>query len=72
MRSTHAPRMSISNCSAKSVKGVLMTDLTCDVLLLVDAFEHFRKTACNPKLDPATYLTSPCLPWGAMFVANKD
>ena len=40
--------------------------LQCDVLLLADVFENFRKT-CETyyKLDPASYYTSPSLAWDA-------
>lgn len=47
------------------------TDLyiKCDVLLLCDIFEKFRKTSLHfYKLDPAYYVTSPSLSWDAMLL----
>ena len=42
--------------------------LKCDVLLLADVFEAFRKMCLqNYKLDPCHYLTSPGLSWDAML-----
>jgi len=43
--------------------------LECDVLLLADIFENFRKTCLNSyKLDPANYISSPGLSWDAMLL----
>ena len=42
--------------------------LKCDVLLLADVFESFRKTCLQYyKLDPCHYFTSPGLSWSAML-----
>ena len=42
--------------------------LNCDVLLLADVFESFRKTCLQYyKLDPCHYFTSPDLSWYAML-----
>ena len=42
--------------------------LGIDVLLLIDAFEIFRKTCMQYyKLDPCHYFTSPGLSWDAML-----
>ena len=42
--------------------------LKADILLLVDAFENFRKTCLTYyKLDPLHYITSPGLAWDAML-----
>ena len=42
--------------------------LVCDVLLLTDVFENFRKTCMQCyKLDPCHYFTSPGLSWDAML-----
>ena len=42
--------------------------LKCDVLLLADVFENFRKTCIQYyKLDPCHYFTSPGLSWDAML-----
>ncbi|MFM7987218.1 MAG: DNA polymerase, partial [Candidatus Fonsibacter sp.] len=50
------------NC--KTFKDYHMTYLKCDVLLLADVFENFRKTCITYyKLDPANYLTAPGLAW---------
>ncbi|XP_054276530.1 uncharacterized protein LOC128995537 [Macrosteles quadrilineatus] len=40
----------------------------CDVLILCDAFENFRKTCLlTYNLDPAYYFTTPGLAWDAML-----
>lgn len=40
--------------------------MKCDVLLLADVFESFRKTCPHHySLDPAHYYTSPVLAWDA-------
>ena len=46
--------------------------LTCDVLLLSDVFEHFRKTLMNHyRFDPANYLAAPLLAWDAMLLHTR-
>jgi hypothetical protein len=47
-----------------------MLDLICDVLLLADVFEHFRKTSISYyyKLDPANYITIASYAWDAMLL----
>ena len=46
--------------------------LKCDVLLLADVFENFRKT-CQTYygLDPANYISAPSLVWDAMLLQTK-
>ena len=49
-----------------------MTYLKCDVLLLADVFENFRRTCLNYyELDPANYITAPALSWDAMLKMTK-
>ena len=49
-----------------------MTYLECDVLLLADVFENFRKTCIEYyDLDSTDYLTAPSLAWGAMLLNTK-
>ena len=46
--------------------------LKCDILLLADVFENFRKTCLTYYgLDPLHYVTSPGLAWDAMFKMTK-
>ena len=55
------------NC--KSFRDYHLTYLQCDVLLLADVFEQFRKVCMNYyKLDPANYLSAPSLAWDAMLL----
>ena len=59
-----------------------MLYLNCDVLLLADVFESFRKTSISYyKLDPANYITIASYAWDAMLlqtgisldlIADKD
>ena len=46
-----------------------MIYLKCDVLLLADVFENFRKTciAYYDGLDPANYISAPSLAWDALL-----
>jgi hypothetical protein len=46
-----------------------MTYLKCDVVLLSDVFENFRKTCIKyyDGLDPANYISAPSLAWDAML-----
>ena len=55
------------NC--QSFKDYHLTYLKCDVLLLADVFENFRKT-CQTYygLDPANYISAPSLAWDAMLL----
>ena len=55
------------NC--KSFKDYHITYLQCDVLLLADVFENFRKTCGNYYgLDPSNYISAPGLAWDAMLL----
>jgi len=46
--------------------------LICDVLLLADVFENFRKSSIEKyKFDPANYLTTPSLAWDVMLDMTK-
>ena len=46
--------------------------LKCDVLLLTDIMQNFRKTSLTRlKLDPCNYLTTPSLSWDAMLNMTK-
>ena len=56
----------------KTFKDYHMAYLKCDVLLLADVFENFRKTCIEYyKLDPSNYLTAPGLAWDAMLLQTK-
>ena len=58
------------NC--KSFKDYHLTYLKCDVLLLADVFENFRKTCYNYYgLDPANYISAPSLAWDAMLLKTE-
>ena len=49
-----------------------MTYLKCDVLLLADVFENFRKTCFSYYgLDPANYISAPSLAWDAMLMKTN-
>ena len=46
--------------------------LKCDVLLLADIFDNFRKTTREfYGLDPANYISAPALAWDAMMLQTK-
>jgi hypothetical protein len=48
-----------------------MLYLKCDVLLLADVFENFRKTSISYyKLDPANYITIASYAWDAMLLTT--
>ena len=50
----------------QTFKDYQLIYIHCDVLLLVDVFENFRKTCLTYyKLDPASDYTSPSLAWDA-------
>jgi hypothetical protein len=56
----------------KSFKDYHLTYLQCDVLLLSDVFENFRKTCHNYYgLDPANYISAPGLAWDAMLLKTN-
>ena len=56
----------------KSFRDYHMTYLKCDVLLLADVFENFRKTCYSYyNLDPANYISAPSLAWDAMLMKTK-
>jgi len=56
----------------KSFKDYHLTYLQCDVLLLSDVFENFRKTCQNYYgLDPANYISAPGLAWDAMLLKTN-
>jgi len=58
------------NC--KSFKDYHFLYLKCDVLLLSDIFENFRKMCIEYyRLDPANYLTSASLAWDSMLLKTK-
>ena len=51
-----------------SFKDYHMIYLKCDVLLLADVFEDFKKTCIEYYyLEPANYITAPGLAWDAML-----
>ena len=55
------------NC--KTFKDYHLLYLKCDVLLLADVFENFRKTCLEYyKLDPSNYISAPSLAWDAMLL----
>ena len=57
------------NC--QSFKDYHMTYLKCDVLLLADIFQNFRKTCLEYyKLEPLNYITSPGLSNDAMLLTT--
>ena len=54
------------NC--QTFKDYHLIYLQCDVLLLADVFENFRRTCLDYyKLDPANYISAPGLAWDAML-----
>ncbi len=56
----------------KSFLDYHLTYLQCDVLLLADIFQNFRKTCLEYyKLDPANYISAPSLSWDAMLLKKK-
>ncbi len=56
----------------KSFYDYHMIYLKCDVLLLADIFENFRKTCKNYyDLDPANYITAASLAWDAMLLKTN-
>ena len=58
------------NC--KTFEDYHLTYLKCDVLLLADVFENFRKTSLETYgLDPAHYYSAPGLAWDALLLCSK-
>ena len=56
----------------KTFKDYHLAYLKCDVLILADVFEKFRKTCMTYYgLDPANYLTVPGVAWDAMLLKTK-
>ena len=50
-----------------------MAYLNCDVLILADVFENFKKTCISYyKLDPTNHMTAPSLAWDAMLLQTKS
>ena len=64
----HAQKV-YSQLGCKTFKDYHMTYLKCDVLLLADVFENFRKTCIEyyDGLDPANYISAPSLAWDALL-----
>ena len=58
------------NC--RTFKDYHLLYLKCDVLLLADVFENFRKTCYEYyQLDPANYISAPSLAWDAMLLMTN-
>ena len=58
------------NC--KTFKDYHLLYLKCDVLLLADVFENFRKTCIEYyQLDPSNYISVPGLAWDAMLLMSN-
>ena len=58
------------NC--KTFKDYHLLYLKCDVLLLADVFENFRKTCIQYyELDPSNYISAPSLAWDAMLLKTE-
>ena len=57
----------------KTFKDYRLAYFKCDVLVLADVFEKFRKTCVTYYgLDPANYLTVLGLAWDAMLLKQKS
>ena len=53
------------NC--QTFKDYHLIYLKCDVLLLADVFENFRRTCLDSyKFDPANYISAPGVAWDAL------
>ena len=53
----------------QDLQRLSLTISKCDVLLLADVFENFRKTCfADYQLDPSDYISAPSLAWDAMLL----
>ena len=58
------------NC--KSFLDYHLLYLKCDVLLLADIFDNFRRTTKeNYNWDPSNYISAASLAWDAMLLKTK-
>ena len=68
---THAQNV-YTKMNCKTFQDYHLLYLKCDVLLLADVFENFRKTCYTDyQLDPANYISAPSLAWDAMLLMTN-